>query len=167
MAGNISYNDFSKYLHLDDDGDLCWSLIVKSSTVGKMKGSPDNYGYKHFHLFGKRWKFHRVIYCLNNKCDLDSSIEVDHIDLDKTNNKPSNLRVASRHDNQQNRGKNKNNTSGYKGVCLHSKTGCYFGRVLFNGKYYSTKYHKLAVDAHKELCKIRANFKSIYVNNGE
>lgn len=42
--------------------------------------------------------------------------QVDHADTNSTNNKWSNLRAATGHQNQRNRGKNSNNKSGYKGV---------------------------------------------------
>ena len=42
--------------------------------------------------------------------------EVDHRDNDGLNNRRRNLRPATKRTNGQNRGPNKNNTSGYKGV---------------------------------------------------
>ena len=41
---------------------------------------------------------------------------IDHIDQNRTNNHPSNLRAATHSLNKFNRGKQSNNTSGYKGV---------------------------------------------------
>lgn len=42
--------------------------------------------------------------------------EIDHIDGDPLNNRKSNLRHTTKIGNQRNRGKNRNNSSGYKGV---------------------------------------------------
>ncbi len=47
---------------------------------------------------------------------------VDHIDNIGTNNRWANLRLATRSQNLHNRGKNRNNTTGFKGVS-RSRTG--------------------------------------------
>ncbi len=46
---------------------------------------------------------------------------IDHIDGDKLNNQKSNLRIATVSQNCANRGKIKNNTSGFKGVVQRGK----------------------------------------------
>jgi hypothetical protein len=53
----------------------------------------------------------------------------DHIDRDGLNNQRSNLRLATESQNQANRGRQKNNTSGYKGVSWHKRVRRYYARV--------------------------------------
>lgn len=47
---------------------------------------------------------------------VDPEIKVDHKDGDALNNQDDNIRACTNADNIKNRGKQKNNTSGYKGV---------------------------------------------------
>lgn len=49
--------------------------------------------------------------------------EVDHINSNGLDNRRANLRAASKSENQRNRGKNSNNTTGYKGVYFNRQTG--------------------------------------------
>lgn len=57
---------------------------------------------------------------------------IDHIDGDKLNNQRSNLRVCTNQQNHANRGLNKNNTSGYKGVIVNGSK--WEARIKFNYK---------------------------------
>ena len=59
--------------------------------------------------------------------------QVDHKDTDSQNNRWVNLRAATGHQNQRNRGKNANNSSGYKGVSFMSARGKW--RAVCCGKH--------------------------------
>lgn len=48
--------------------------------------------------------------------DLPDDMEIDHVDRCRANNKIRNLRAATRSQNQRNKGIDKTNTSGTKGV---------------------------------------------------
>ena len=50
------------------------------------------------------------------KGPIPAGLTIDHADGDTNNNSLSNLRIADHYQQMQNRGKFKNNTSGYKGV---------------------------------------------------
>ena len=58
---------------------------------------------------------HRFVWII--KTGTEPNKTVDHIDIDKFNNQFENLRLATRKEQSQHRGKLKNNTSGYIGVC--------------------------------------------------
>lgn len=58
----------------------------------------------------------------------------DHKDRDQHNNQESNFRPATLSQNQANRGKSRNNTSGYKGVYWHPPSGKWQSRLMVNYK---------------------------------
>jgi hypothetical protein len=73
-------------------------------------------GYRRIRLGCKRkHQAHRIAWLLHYGVD-PHPLEIDHIDGNRQNNKIANLRTVTRQQNQFNRRKNKNNTSGYKGV---------------------------------------------------
>ena len=62
-----------------------------------------------------------------------------------------NLRIATRSQNQHNTRKQKNNTSGFKGVSLHAKTGLYRACIGSAGKVITLGYRRTAEAAYLEL----------------
>jgi hypothetical protein len=62
------------------------------------------------------------------------NMAVDHINGDPLDNRKSNLRVCTAYENSLNRRVGVNNTSGYKGVHLHTKLKRWTARIGANGK---------------------------------
>lgn len=78
-----------------------------------------------------RWVFirmHRLILGLT-----DPKIYADHIDGNGLNNQRSNLRQATNMQNQMNRGAQKNNALGIKGVFFYKHTNKYKAHIRLNG----------------------------------
>lgn len=76
--------------------------------------------------------------------------EIDHKDGDGLNNQESNLRIVNKVWNGCNRGMNKNNTSGYKGVQEmkdHWRERPFLARICFMKKWYKLGYFKTAKEA--------------------
>lgn len=87
----------------------------------------------------------------------DSDINVDHIDRNGLNNVKSNLRTCNKSENGCNRPKQKNNTSGYKGVSYDKSKGKYVSRIQKNGIEIYLGLYDTAKDAHrayKASCKV-------------
>lgn len=85
-----------------------------------------NNGYARGRVNGRQVYIHRMImgYPKNN---------IDHIDNNSLNNQKGNLRICSQKQNTQNRIKNKNNTTGYKGV-IKMVNNKYKSRISYEGK---------------------------------
>ena len=59
---------------------------------------------------------------------------IDHIDRDKSNFKIDNLREVTKSQNEWNRPKRSDNTSGYKGVWYHKQRNKWAAEITFQGK---------------------------------
>ena len=85
-----------------------WSRIQGSSPQGKR-------GYCRTSIGNKTVYAHKFVYYLFHP-KAPKILRLDHLDGDRSNNRIENLRQATSGENACNRVKQKNNTSGYKGV---------------------------------------------------
>lgn len=101
---------------------LITRLVTRSynAMAGGIAGFVDSGGYIGIKLGNKILRAHRLAYFLHTG---EIPKELDHHDGDKQNNKFSNLRPATRSQNQRNIPRMRNNTSGFKGVCYHRAKG--------------------------------------------
>ena len=99
-------------------GKLFWiQPVARRVKAGDEAGSKDRHGVR-VKIDKAKYLAHRIIWLLVTKQDPGNDL-VDHIDGNPHNNKFTNLRLASRHQNSCNRKKHSNNTSGLKGVSWH------------------------------------------------
>lgn len=144
----------SKLVHFDD----CDAMVVL-----KYK-----WGIKHYN--GVFYAIHRG--CRNQKSILmhrllmgADSVDIDHRDGNGLNNRRNNLRFATISQNTQNRGKQKNNTTGFKGVVYHGWINKYSACLRANkvkrwGGYFNTaadaakKYNEMALQYHGEFARL-------------
>jgi hypothetical protein len=97
----------------------------------------------------QRYSLHRAI------LSAPEGMDVDHVNGNGLDNRRSNLRLATRSENLRNRGRNRNNKSGYKGVSLFRQTGRWQARIMHNGRYHHLGFFadpKTAHDAYSEAC---------------
>ncbi|MEZ7525913.1 HNH endonuclease [Burkholderia vietnamiensis] len=91
---------------------------------------------------------------------------VDHIDGNKLNNTRSNLRLCTYSQNNSNRGKSPNNTSGYKGVYFHKQMQKWQAQIMVNEKnVYLGLFDDPAV-AHEAYKKAALEYQGEFANFG-
>lgn len=90
--------------------------------------------------------------------------EVDHKDTDSRNNRKSNLRDASRAENNSNRNQQSNNTSGFKGVSWEGSSWRY--QIRYNGNTYSKRGFSTAEEAFNASITIRESLHKEFTNFG-
>ncbi len=89
------------------------------------------YGYQTIVLDKVSYRVHRLAWAYMTGEWPDAML--DHRDLDGTNNRWSNLRLATSYLNQMNKKKSRKNTSGFKGV-RQLKGGLWVARIKHAGK---------------------------------
>lgn len=141
-----------------DTGVFTW-LQYRSqlAAIGMVAGRVNmTTGYVEIQVDGIRYKAHRLAWLYWHGVMPDK--QVDHINSCRTDNRITNLREATRSQNQQNTGLTKSNKSGRKGV--YFRDGKWQAQAQINGKKYHLGRH-LTVDeaskAYEEFCKGKYN----------
>lgn len=120
-----------KIFNLDSYG----VLTFKENRHSKQRkgDSPKNIngGYLKVTIDRKSFLVHRLVFLMHYgylpEC-------IDHIDRNKLNNRPDNLRAADKKLNSWNRSKQKNNTSGSRGVSWNKSAGKWHAYIKVEGK---------------------------------
>lgn len=115
------------------------------------------------HIDGKRKTLllHRLVVGLR----FGDPRQVDHINRNTLDNRRSNLRIATRSQNQHNRGKSRNNTSGFKGVSFLKNSNRWIARISiekqnkFLGRFMTAEeahqaYERAAALYHGEFARV-------------
>ena len=89
---------------------------------------------------------HRVI------AGTPKGMETDHINGDKLDNRFKNLRVCTKSENMRNRGKQRDNKSGFKGVYFQKLKGKFASQIRLHGKVTCLGLYSTAADAHAAYC---------------
>lgn len=102
-------------------------------TVGKRCGSPRPDGYRRIKINGKLYMEHRIIFYMSTGIDPMEN-DIDHIDRNRKNNRPKNLRIATRGKNMANGDVYSNSKTGFRGVYWHKQSKKFRTEIQVNHK---------------------------------
>jgi HNH endonuclease/AP2 domain len=102
---------------------------------GKIAGFVNKVGYRYIHIGGALHLAHRLawIYVYGGQ----PPRFIDHMNGQKDDNRIKNLRLATKSQNGMNRGAQRNNTSGFKGVYWHKQVGKWNAYIKLRGRRHS------------------------------
>lgn len=128
-----------------ETGLFTWKRPRRRCKVGDVAGSPHAMGYLQIGVAQQKFLVHRLAWFYVH--GVWPPEQIDHIDGNRTNNAISNLRLASRSDNQCNRGVSRNNTTGRKGVRFEARKGLWRAEIQYRGERKWLGYFDNAEDA--------------------
>ena len=118
---------------LADDGSLTWRVsTTKKVPAGSPAGTKETSGYVRIQVDGKCFRAHQIVFAMVHGRWAEK--HVDHIDRNRSNNAPMNLREVSHNDNQKNRNVRKDNTSGFPGVTFDKRRKEWRAKLQLEGK---------------------------------
>lgn len=131
-------------------------LRTNGSRAGKRAGNINKHGYLVVGIGGLDYSLHRVVWKMVHGREPPELI--DHIDGDRSNNHPSNLRGVTVGANGRNINRKSNNSSGYNGVVWH-KVACKWMAQL---GYNSTSHYVGCFNTAENACMGRWLYEQIH-----
>ncbi|AUX94248.1 HNH endonuclease [Mixta gaviniae] len=156
LIDNLYYNK--------ETGLFTWVKPRKRITVGSYAGCQNLAGYITICLDKKIYRAHRLAWFFINGSWPDG--EIDHINGIKTDNRISNLRQATRSENQRNQNAPKTNTSGIKGVSWDKKHKRWHAQCMVDKKLYNIGRYKDKADAEIAVRLFRTRHHRDFANHG-
>lgn len=120
---------------------LAWNTRCAGEETFTIKHSS---GYMHGSILGRKYLAHRVIWKMVHGVD---PRDIDHLDGNKHNNRLDNLRECSRSENNRNRRRGSNNTSGCTGVHWDKQMQRWYARIEVAGEITFLGYCKSKEEA--------------------
>ena len=112
-----------------EKGWMCFNTRDAGRVAGTEFTPSKNRFYYQVGLNYEKYNVHRIVYALAYNADPVGK-HIDHKDGNGKNNNPDNLRVATPMENGRNRGKNRNSTSGIKGVSWNDQRRKWEARIM-------------------------------------
>lgn len=136
-----------------ETGVFTWKISKSGGHIksGRLAGSANSKGYIQIKFEGVSYKAHRLAWLyMTGRWPAE---EIDHEDLDKGNNRWSNLREATQSQQVANRPVLKSSRSGLKGIRLCKHSGKWWARIRVQNKRVSLGCFDTPEAAHAAYCR--------------
>ena len=145
----LTQQELKRVLNYEPDTGLwCWRVQTsKRVDVGDSAGYRRSDGYLCIRIHGKLYLGHRLAWLYVYGVWPPSGI--DHIDVDKSNCRISNLRLATQSENGRNHHKRNTNTSGYRGVHFDKRRKKWMAFISTEKKRKHVGYFETAESANE------------------
>jgi len=132
-------------------GVFSWKVApTRSVKVGDVAGNRNARGYIAIKIDRRLYMAHRLAWLyVTGEWPVAG---VDHVNGSKTDNRFENLRQATHSENMRNRGAQKNNACGYKGVYFTKKDKRWVANIWLHGKKKYLGEFSTPEDAHAAYC---------------
>lgn len=145
-------DDIGEFLAYDPStGKLHWKKLsgphARRVKVGTEAGSLGRSGYIRVCFRGEHYVAHRIAWKIF-RGEMPTDVDLDHRDLNKSNNRIENLREATVFQNRANTPALVRNKSGLKGVSWKAEKRKWFSQITLNGKWRWLGYHATPEEAH-------------------
>ena len=141
--------EFNKRFYIDENFKLLAKIKYSNNIkVGQEVGRLAGGGYRQVRVFRICYQVHRVIWSMYY--GKPPKKDLDHIDRNRINNNPKNMREFTNQQNQMNTSMRKDNTSGVRGVNFSKAKDKWVARIWKNkkahylGDFYAKKYAEKA-----------------------
>lgn len=145
----ITQSLVKEYFDYNPGGYLTRKKHIARMKAGTRFGGIDAYGYISGNFLANAIKEHQLVFILHHGY---MPKNIDHINRVRHDNRIENIREVTRSQNQQNRPKQANNTSGFKGVSFLSKRGKYLAKINMNYKPHHLGVYDTPEEAHEAYC---------------
>jgi hypothetical protein len=162
----LTLEDLKATFHYDPDtGKFTRLTSVGGAHIGDEPGYIHEHGYRIISVRGVKYRAHRLAwFYMTGEWPKE---DVDHRNTIPDDNRWENLREATDHQNLQNVGMPKHNTSGLKGANWHKEKQKWRATIQSNGKWRFLGYFKTAEEAHSAYCKAAQELNGEFANFGE
>lgn len=126
--------ELEQFFFLDPETGIFIRKISRgNSKSGQVAGCNDGNGYLQIMVNARLYRAHRLAYILYHGKH-EESLQIDHINGIRSDNRKSNLRLVTNKQNNENKGRRVDNTSGFVGVSFHKASSKWIANIRHNGQ---------------------------------